>query len=908
MLIEQLELENFKSYAHAIIPLAPGTNAIVGANGAGKSSLLEALGFALFNVKPDGFTLANLLREGSTKEGRIVVTLYSSADERRYEVERIFTDRTTRRYRVYDLELGRAIVAEGEEQVLGWMRYHLRMEPSANLGQFFENTIGVPQGTFTAPFLQAASQRKPIFDTLLQVEDYRKASNNLLAAERLLGDRLNAIERGIARIEGELTKLPKLEEDAKALAERIAALVEEEKASREALRQAEEALAAYEEAEGRLREVQNRLDQARERLYTQERLAQEAAHAVAEAEEAGRIVEETRADHEAFLAAEARLGSLEEARRARDALRNQHNALLRQQDQASSDCNRARNRLQEIDEAAAALAALSPAVAEQERLEKALEEAKRRCLAYEQAAKQLAEWEAQAASAQEEAERLAQEAAQAAALAQKIATLQDQARAKREEASQAASRMAVLAEERTRVEKQSEALSEAEEARCPVCESELTPERRDALLLRNAERLKELEQQEAQAHRARREAERAAQEAEAEVARLQKERERLAGEAESERARQRFTDLKARCAQARREREILADAPRVRDALLEQLQALGDPRQKAYLYEAQLRDRPRVEEEIARLEGTLRDLATRLEALEGELAAYGRLDEEMDALRAKRDQHRAGHERYLTHVHTASLLEARRATLEKHQKECEAAQKAVEALAAQVAEAQAAYDAEAHHAARERVLALHKEVSRLATERSEKETLQKNVQQEIQALYARREELVRQQKERARLEELRQTLSWARGLLRTAGPYITRQLVRRISHEASTLYGDIMGDYSGHLEWSEDYELSLEVRGNRRTFRQLSGGEQMCAALAVRLALLREMSHIDIAFFDEPTTNLDADRREGLAERIMQVRGFSQLFVISHDDTFERAAQNFIRIVKDASGSHVEMV
>ncbi|MBC7256191.1 MAG: AAA family ATPase, partial [Chloroflexi bacterium] len=553
-------------------------------------------------------------------------------------------------------------------------------------------------------------------------------------------------------------------------------------------------------------------------------------------------------------------------------------------------------------------AALSPAVAEQERLEKALEEAKRRCLAYEQAAKQLAEWEAQAASAQEEAERLAQEAAQAAALAQKIATLQDQARAKREEASQAASRMAVLAEERTRVEKQSEALSEAEEARCPVCESELTPERRDALLLRNAERLKELEQQEAQAHRARREAERAAQEAEAEVARLQKERERLAGEAESERARQRFTDLKARCAQARREREILADAPRVRDALLEQLQALGDPRQKAYLYEAQLRDRPRVEEEIARLEGTLRDLATRLEALEGELAAYGRLDEEMDALRAKRDQHRAGHERYLTHVHTASLLEARRATLEKHQKECEAAQKAVEALAAQVAEAQAAYDAEAHHAARERVLALHKEVSRLATERSEKETLQKNVQQEIQALYARREELVRQQKERARLEELRQTLSWARGLLRTAGPYITRQLVRRISHEASTLYGDIMGDYSGHLEWSEDYELSLEVRGNRRTFRQLSGGEQMCAALAVRLALLREMSHIDIAFFDEPTTNLDADRREGLAERIMQVRGFSQLFVISHDDTFERAAQNFIRIVKDASGSHVEMV
>jgi exonuclease SbcC len=80
----------------------------------------------------------------------------------------------------------------------------------------------------------------------------------------------------------------------------------------------------------------------------------------------------------------------------------------------------------------------------------------------------------------------------------------------------------------------------------------------------------------------------------------------------------------------------------------------------------------------------------------------------------------------------------------------------------------------------------------------------------------------------------------------------------------------------------------------------------MSAALALRLALLREISAIDVAFFDEPTAHLDPERREGLAERITQVKGFSQLFVISHDDTFERAAQNYIRIVKDEQGSHQE--
>jgi len=36
------------------------------------------------------------------------------------------------------------------------------------------------------------------------------------------------------------------------------------------------------------------------------------------------------------------------------------------------------------------------------------------------------------------------------------------------------------------------------------------------------------------------------------------------------------------------------------------------------------------------------------------------------------------------------------------------------------------------------------------------------------------------------------------------------------------------------------------------------------------------------------------------------VKGLAQMFVISHDDTFERVAQSYIRIVKDDRGSHPE--
>ncbi|MFO7743079.1 MAG: AAA family ATPase, partial [Anaerolineae bacterium] len=119
------------------------------------------------------------------------------------------------------------------------------------------------------------------------------------------------------------------------------------------------------------------------------------------------------------------------------------------------------------------------------------------------------------------------------------------------------------------------------------------------------------------------------------------------------------------------------------------------------------------------------------------------------------------------------------------------------------------------------------------------------------------------------------------------------------SAQAARLYADIMADHTARLQWTEDYEVVLKSGGRERTFKQLSGGEQMAAALAVRLALLREVSAIDLAFFDEPTANLDERRRDNLAEQILNVKGFSQLFVISHDDTFEQDTDHVVRVVKE---------
>src|SRR5438874_9792511 len=154
------------------------------------------------------------------------------------------------------------------------------------------------------------------------------------------------------------------------------------------------------------------------------------------------------------------------------------------------------------------------------------------------------------------------------------------------------------------------------------------------------------------------------------------------------------------------------------------------------------------------------------------------------------------------------------------------------------------------------------------------------------------------EKEKRTLEDLQRMLEQFRKLIRDAAPHVLKALLNDISSEANRIFGEIMGDRSAQLTWENDYEIVLRRQGVNRTFAPLSGGEQMSAALAVRLALLKKLSTLNVAFFDEPTQNMDELRRINLAEQIRRVRGFDQLIVISHDDTFEQGLDSLIRLRK----------
>ena len=169
---------------------------------------------------------------------------------------------------------------------------------------------------------------------------------------------------------------------------------------------------------------------------------------------------------------------------------------------------------------------------------------------------------------------------------------------------------------------------------------------------------------------------------------------------------------------------------------------------------------------------------------------------------------------------------------------------------------------------------------------------------ELERLNTIRRSLQGEFREKERLGKVAETTDFIRTTLKEAAPLVARNYVFHVSQEANQMYREITGNAERTLKWTDDYGIILEEGGYDRPFVSLSGGEQMAAALSVRLALLKQLSDIRIAFFDEPTTNMDSERRENLAQQISQIKHFEQLFVISHDDTFEGYMDHEIRVDK----------
>lgn len=1014
MRITKVVLDNIKSYRHASIPLGLGTVAVRGHNGAGKSTLVEAIGYALFDAL--SYNQAQFVREGE-KYGTVTVAFISSLDDREYHVFRRCGSSPT--WYVHDPELG-ARVVEQHTDVVDFLRRHMRIETNIALDDLFNDAIGIPQGTFTADFLLTPTNRKKKFDILLQVEEYRKAFDNLAPTRAYLQDQRRLTDKRIDDLTRETDQLDGWREQLATGRARERALVAdldrlqreaaEAEATREALRRRQDdvtrlegaarvAEAAYAAADARLRDAAAQLDEARD------------AQAICEAARPG---------SDAHRAAQAQLAAARERQAERDDLvRERADAALRLEGE-TRDLANARVRLREAEAAAERVVALAPHVAHQAELGLAREranvelqrlEALRRDLARVERERarldsDLAASERQIAALEAlrpEAELLEQRSqrvrmlqdqrAQAAARALRlraIAADQAEATAQREKAVKQEAKHgenvrkiranAALAEEAPALE-EAHARASTEIRRIEARQDQLRASRTqsgggdcpflgepclniqrkglpnlnayfdrliaqdDQLLLplraqlaESAEhlaqartvrgyfdRLPEYEEKHQEAldllrdcderlvrlaeERAELDAFLRAAPAEAEIAAAQAELKRSDDADKRLRALEPLRAERARLSASRE--SLLRDATQINEqaaalasvpAALAQIEAdlaaLGDPRGQSAAAEQLARERTERAAIVDQLACAVTSGQAQVAALDERLRPFAGLDAELRALHEQAERTASDHTRFLQHQQTAAKLPERQRAHEAAAAEATTAAHARDTAAAAHARARADFDPDALTAAIQRADALGAERGRATADLRHTQDGCLHLQGEITRVEALLDDLRAERAERDTLDDLERMLQQFRETIREAGPSIMKALLRQISVEANRIFGDIMGDRSAQLAWESDYEIVLRRDGKERSFAQLSGGEQMSAALAMRLALLHSLTRLDIAFFDEPTQNMDGERRGNLAEQIRRVRGFDQLLVISHDDTFEQGLDCVLHLEK----------
>lgn len=900
MLIRSLTLENVKSYERATVEFSPGTNAIVGPNGSGKTTILEAIGFALFDHLP--YSRPDFVRAGQ-RTASVAVDFLSDYDERVYQVIRSCGSSSA--YAILDPELAIRI-CEGKTDVMQFLRQHLDIDSDTGPEDLFRNAVGVPQGSFTVSFLETPRVRKAVFDPFLKVAEYRRAWERLREPLNLLNQRQRDQSEVISGLKGELNRLPTVEDEANTLTTLVSKAEVELRDSQIELAAAESARQAMEASRERLQELQ-RMVQVHEQLVAEQgRTLVAARHRLTESQEAATTLEANRAGHEAYGVAQLEQRAVNERMAQRRLLAEERSGAQELLARVETQANAQEDALAEIAEAEKTAATLTDAAAEQERLEAELRDTQRQADRLKDADARVQREQAAVDAAQERMNSLGRELAQAQEIEASLEPLQASLETLQQtKFAEQANEARMKAEQETVLEQGQRLRASETSPICPICEQPLSAVNRQQLLERLRTRWAELDEASKAAAKAVREAEEARVQTRATISQREKTLRALPRQVAVETAERELAALKNQLTDARDATQALKEGPQRLGQLQEKLKALGDPRRRRDAALEQARGRKRVEEALLQQRAQAEQQRNALAALNERMADYAGLDAETARITSQLEKFQSADDLYRRNQAAAEALPRRLQEVSEAEEALDTAQKRFEDGQEQLAASRRDFDDERFREVVAQVEELRNRRVRLETELGQWRERLDRAMEEIAHLQGVERRLTVAQSRHDRLAEQEELLRYLRSVVQEAGPHVTKALVQQISYSANQLFGQIMEDYTRTLHWQEDYGIILEVDGRERTFSQLSGGEQMSAALAVRLALLQEMSSIGVAFFDEPTTNLDETRRGALARQIVGVRGFEQLFIISHDDSFEQATEKLIRVEKRNGASEI---
>ena len=882
MHITKIELEDIKSHKAATFEFERGTTAITGANGAGKTTIIEAVAWTLFDLldyKKDDF-----IRRGA-KKGTVNVTFESGLDERQY---RVYRD-TGNGYHIYDPQL-KTRIADKKEEVTRFLWQHLGVEPGTDLEALFRRAIGVPQGTFTAIFLETAAERKKAFDKLLKVEEYRQGAEKLLETARYIETQITVAREKIARAEGELARFEAIETEHRTFENQAMELAENLKKFDAEVSEKSDSVKRFDAVEKKVGELKFAFEKLQTEKIRAEVLLEQKQNELNQAQSAAAKIKLVETDYQKHISALGMLKELERERVERDKLNQEKSKIETAQANVRADQKRWAENLEKALNAHREIESLKPKVTEQEEYEKQLN-ALQIGLANAQAKEKIIK-----------------------SLDEKINRLRDTYKANQTQIREAEAKSATAAEFeslqkrdmditrqiarlRARLEHDEQFQAAVKGGVCPILSQKcLNLKAGETLETFLSSQFVELRTEIAVYEKGQRE--------NAVALRTSREAEKFAAQLST--LQNREQEIKEEGIRLKDEKETLQngsqDSSKSQADLQEiesKLKSLDNPKAKIQFYEKEAGREMEIREKVGEIEKNIERLESDKRIIVEQLESYKDLDANWARYSEERDETANAHREFLTNENLAKTAPDREREFASAKTELANLKTESEKAETVFDAASKDYDRETH--VREKGLLAEAEKRQTETRANLEYTRRRETQlaEELNRLREIRLSMQGEFREKERLEKIGEATTFIRDTLKEAAPRVARNYVFHVSMEANQMFREISGNAERTLKWTEDYGIVLEENGFERPFINLSGGEQMAAALSVRLALLKQLSDVRLAFFDEPTTNMDAERRERLAEQISHIterQTFDQLFVISHDDTFEGYVDNVILI------------
>lgn len=201
-MIEAIELRNWKTHKHTSLDFSRGTNVLLGSMGSGKSTIMDAISFALFGTYP-------AVTHGRVKVGEIItnrpeqkstasVRLRFRVDDDLYDVERsLELNKPTRA----TLAKNGAYLQSQPEQVNGEIEKILKIDYD-----LFSRAVYSEQNRLTSFLELTPSKRKDQMDELLGLDKFAAAQDNSGTLISKIKDMIGENEKTLANFDVKKTR------------------------------------------------------------------------------------------------------------------------------------------------------------------------------------------------------------------------------------------------------------------------------------------------------------------------------------------------------------------------------------------------------------------------------------------------------------------------------------------------------------------------------------------------------------------------------------------------------------------------------------------------------------------------------------------------------------------------------